>query len=250
MEESIMLAIRLHLQEWLNNTVSILQQNSEWIKNLVTAICTIAGVIIAILTYKRAKASILQSEVAKQQTKKLNELLNLFNGFKQVFLQNIYYEIIICNLYEYGKLVGIGFHLSNSLSSNEDDEDLELDKLRDEWLVLDASTERCFSDIYEDMESKQTHKPANGFKKIDTIYITRSFNEFYRRMLNYADDPFLPKFANKIIKEILKEVDSNLRGPLAHAFDNNLDMLLFLIGLNKYGHKQSITNLITNVYII
>lgn len=206
-------------------TTTFFVLNSDWIKNIIIAVCTIIGAVIAILTYNRAKVSILQSEVAKQQTGKLNELLCLFTGYKEIFLIDLYYEILVCNLYEYAKIYGHEFHLSSINSSKSDEGDLELDKLRDGWLILDMSIERFFSDIHENMEPKASH-PAKGFKRVDVLYITNSYHEFAVSMRKYAEDPFLPKFVCKKVTEILKQVDSNLRGPLAHVFDINLDNML------------------------
>jgi len=206
--------------------VTFFQLNSEWIKNGVTATCAIIGAIIAILSYNKAKYSILQSEVAKQQTKKLNDLLEIFNGYEEAFFSNIYYEIIICNLYEYGKIYGYEFELVDIQSSTStQDSDTELAKLRNGWLILDFSREQTFSHIYQTLDSQQS-RPASGFKVIDAIYITKSYTDFQQLLINYKNDPFLPKFVSKNLLRIYDQIEDNLRMPLAHALDNNLEIIL------------------------
>lgn len=204
--------------------IDFVKSNSEWIKNAVIATCTLIGAVIAILTYNKAKVSILQSEVAKEQTKKLNEILSLLNGFKELYLINLYYEILLCNLYEYAKQFGQEFYLSDSSGQEKKDGENNLKELRDGWLILDISTESFFNDVHQEIKPSLSH-PAKGFKRIDALYITRSYNDFATQMCKYADDPFLPKFVSANIIKILKEVESNLREPLAHELDIHLDYL-------------------------
>lgn len=199
--------------------------DTEFMKNIVVSICTIIGTTIAIMTYKRAKSSILQSEVAKLQTKKLTELLDLFKGFKEVFMVDVYFEIILCNLYEFAKQHNSAFELEDLIDSNGHISNCDLSKLRNGWVILDMSSERPINDLHTGAEPSPT-RPAAGFRLIDTIYTTNSFVDLHQTLLDYISDPFLPKFVCKKIKLIMEQISANLRGPLAHAIDDNLAVLV------------------------
>lgn len=68
--------------------------NISWIKGVLWVIFTLMATVIAILTYKRARYTLLQplrSEVVKRQTELLVEFLKHISGSKQ----NIYLALTI-----------------------------------------------------------------------------------------------------------------------------------------------------------
>ncbi|WP_133257241.1 hypothetical protein [Hymenobacter edaphi] len=60
--------------------LDVIKENSGWIKDITTVIFTGTATVLALLTYKRAKATVLQpkrTEVTKKQTKILSDFLTV-----------------------------------------------------------------------------------------------------------------------------------------------------------------------------
>lgn len=78
--------------------------NISWIKDVLWVIFTLIAIIIAILTYRRARYTLLQplrSEVVKRQTELLAELPEYIAGSKKIINFGIdYMGIIACNAYK------------------------------------------------------------------------------------------------------------------------------------------------------
>ncbi len=90
------------LIEWVKNNV-------VWIKDVFYILFTCAATFVAVLTYRKAKKTIFQPAVVKRQTELMVELLDyLHTNTSGLFMLEVYYEIIECNLHYQLEEIGIG----------------------------------------------------------------------------------------------------------------------------------------------
>ena len=98
----------------LNSVFEFVKNNISWIKDILWVLFTLIATIIAILTYKRAKSSILQpirTETIKKQSVWLEDILK--------FIRNDvdYYELLELNVLSF--LIDYGFVLKNQKELKE-----------------------------------------------------------------------------------------------------------------------------------
>lgn len=225
----------------MDEVIEYIKNNITWIQSLMSIILTSIATIIGILTYKRAKMTILQpvrSEIVKNQSKLLMDLLNFTKeevDYLSLLRINVYnyldeYGFIfedkkrIINYIEANKIGSIIISDSNKLNSVE---------------VLETFTEDLKA---EDIEKNKKERYENGKKgiiKIEQIYYDKKFYEYNEKLKAFIDNPFMPKKFIDILKEMNKQINYNSGIVLKETLEN------FLIEyIERY--KQGKTNF--NIY--
>lgn len=190
-------------------------------KDLFTIVFTFAATLLGILTYKRAKATILQpirNEVVKKQSAMLSELLTAISQ-EEMFAFD-YVEVVSVNIYSI--LDRYGFYFSNQ-------EDLEKsikskrhgtilcgeDNILKDTMICQPfkSEEDREKDKKESLElRKKEYKKAKkgGTIIIDRIEITKEHSTFCNKLSDFAANPFMPASIQESLNDLLHTVHVNL----------------------------------------
>lgn len=175
--------------------------------------------MLSILTYKKAKATILnpiRNEVIKKQSTILTEILNEISENENSIDQALdYVGVVYVNVFMILTEYGFIFRGHEKIEG-------EIDKVVDGWTYIGKNNvieDVKIMDIYPENENKELkvnlgrHKFENlkkGIVHIDRIYLTKKHRGFFKKLSEYADNPFLPKNIQLILLNIIKDVKTNL----------------------------------------
>jgi len=199
--------------------IEYIKENINWLKDLFALIFAFTATILAILTYRRARATVLQpirTEVIKKQSEILSKLLQILKDNDHSFENGLdYVNLVPMNvmliLQEYGFVFSEHQKLMNKIQH-------ELDG----WIpcgssniLKDVEIIGTFkSEEKNDSEKKRGLEKYESLKKgnidIDKIYMTKNHREFVMLMAEFADDPFMPSSIQTTLKELLNDIRNNL----------------------------------------
>jgi hypothetical protein len=203
--------------------IEFLRNNSSWLKDISTIIFTATGTFVAILTYKKAKLTIFQpkrTEVTKKQTEVLSEFLALITqnansidialDYPNIFRYNVDMALRDYNLTDIDKIsekyVEYEQNIAGWIQFLEDDiynyiyvegNITEYDKL----IFEKNNFER--RDFYE-------MRARNGNVTIHRIFYTKKHSEFYKKLRDLANNPFMPKEIQDVTEQIGRNITVNL----------------------------------------
>lgn len=197
--------------------IELIKENISWVKDIIIIIFTISATIITILTYFRAKSTILQpvrTEVIKTQVAKVIEMMN--------FIEK--YNYSPKSLYDYYDLVSINTEIFlNELGFVNIDANRknELNEKIDGWIVFTKNYHKSFVYVkgsYEEyletlphFKKVSTHELSKlKLEKLNVIFYTKTYMESYKMMSKYADDPILPLKMIKLLMKIKYDGKINL----------------------------------------
>lgn len=207
--------------------INIIKSNIVWIKDVFAIIFSGTATVIAILTYLRAKDTLLQpvrTEVIKRQSELLTEILELLSKR----------EFSIDHSLDYIKIAHMNtFKVLNDYGYIFKDHDKILDEIKKESygimfcgennIVEDAIVVGMFPEQdHSDQTSEEIRKAGleklqllkKGVTKIDKILISQEHMDFIRKISDYANNPFLPQSVQVVLQQILYEVNLNLKNYL------------------------------------
>lgn len=196
-----------------------IKNNISWIKDIFTLIFTGTATIVAILAYKRAKATVLQpirNEVIKKQSEILTEILNDISENENSIDQGLDY-VGIAQINVYMILKEYGFILKEEFTKEQ------MDQIVAGWVYVGES--KIIKDVEivgiysKDEENKKNQSEIGkqkfenakeGIIEIDKIYITNNYKKFFKKLSEYSDNPFLPENIKLILQKIVHDVQINL----------------------------------------
>ena len=171
----------------LGEIVDLIKTNIVWIKDLGTLIFSIVGTLIAILTYRRAKATILQPircEVIKKQSEILTQLLEyVYKGLEEkigyIELANVNCFMI---LKKYGFVLNNDKEIMNGISETikgwipcgEHTQLLDVEIVP--MLKKDEENEAEGKEL--EYSKKLFEKARSGIIAVDKIYLTKEYCDF------------------------------------------------------------------------
>lgn len=199
--------------------LEFIKGNINWIKDIATLIFAGTATIIGVLTYNRARATILQpirSEVIKRQSELLSKLLLFLKENNQSFENGIDYVKVVqlnvlCSLRDYGFVF-------------KGQEDL-LKRLTQEtvgWIPCGSSNVLHDVEIIGTFKSDMAeNRPIDHGKEkydnlkykkidIDKIYQTNTLVDVMNKLSEFSCDPFMPKSIQKTLGELLNDINYNL----------------------------------------
>jgi hypothetical protein len=191
--------------------ILFLKDNSDWIKDVSTIIFAGTGIVIGILSYKKAKSSIFQpkrTEVTKIQTDILLEFLSKFTTNGNSIDQAIDYRSIL------------SYNIELAL---RDYKLLEIDSKSKRYKILSNSIAGWYrdpGDIYrvnveegsiEEYDKFYLNlKPLEDLDKnevnIERIFFTKKHYDFIKKLNDLSSHPFL----NKEIQDAANRIGKNL----------------------------------------
>jgi hypothetical protein len=205
----------------MNPLFTFLRDNMTWLKDLAILIFTGVATVLAILTYRRARATILQpirSEVIKRQSELLSDLLKFLKASGGTIDERLdYIQMVTVNAYV--ALKEFGFLLKEQERLDE-----QIKPLISSWRffavsgrIQDVTIVGVFKDDAKDKaegdelsRGKQKFEDAQkGIVTIDKIGITKIHDQYYHQLLDFAENPFLPAVIQSILKQLVQHIDSN-----------------------------------------
>ncbi len=205
--------------------LEFLELNISWIKDVFGIVFTSTATIIGILTYLRAKETILQpirAEVIKRQAELFANILDFLNSFKiygnDIDLGFDYQDIVHANFLQ--TLLDHGFKIS-------DEEQEYLSECFGEgasYNLFNANklSAPCFFSDFDNKENEKLFEiqkqdilnkeklAGEGIIQIDIIGKTKEYNDFVAQLSDFSSNPFLPKKMQNIFKKVLNDSEDNL----------------------------------------
>lgn len=200
---------------------SFLNEYVPTVKDLFTIAFTGVATLLGILTYKRAKATILQpirTEVVKKQSRMLSELLAVISQEEVTAFD--YIHIVSVNVYSV--LIKYGFYFSDQK---------ELEKLTSSktYATIPCGEDNIMRDVklYQPFDSEQDREKdkrdnlelrkkeyekakKEGIVVIDSIIITKEHATFVKKLSDFETNPFMPSNIQESLKDLLHTVNVNL----------------------------------------
>jgi len=190
------------------NTIS---SNISWVKDIFTIILTLTATIITFLTYRRARATVLQpirTEVTKKQVEILTEILNFLTKHSHAAKW----------LYDYVNLLSLNREIildDFGLCKLNEQERQEVNQKIGGWVIFLNNKKSDFVYIvgnYDEYQnSLKTAGKRSGIEYVDSfiknenaglsvIFFTKQYYESYSQISRFSDNPLLPA---PIIKQLM-----------------------------------------------
>lgn len=201
--------------------------NISWIKDVLWVIFTLIATIIAILTYRRARYTLLQplrSEVVKRQTELLVELLEYISSSKRnIYFGIDYMGIIACNAYKLLELcdfVLVDENIGKAVAENIGGFVFLKTHGEINSFCIPADP---FGTNSEDISQKQLEYRKRIKKQIhlqgsiaelEGLYLTKQHTETVAELKRFKENPFMPKPIQQLLNQLLEDVQKNISGPL------------------------------------
>jgi len=177
--------------------IDYIKENISWIKDLFTLLFVGTGTIVTILTYRRARATVLQpirTEVIKKQSEILSKLLQILKENNQSFEVGLDYvnlvqtNVLLC-LRDYGFIFKDQKEIIEKLEENLAG-----------WTYCGKS--RVLKDVEViDTFSKSTEATTQndyGLQKYNNLKI------------EFRNDPFMPTTIQQTLTELSNDINNNL----------------------------------------
>lgn len=185
------------------------------IKDFLWIVFTLIATIVAVLTYVRARFTVLQplrSEVVKRQIEEMIELLNFLNT------DNLYERI------DYDNILLGNFELKMSELGFSDDKSTIFLKKFEEMFVGSYITQETFdknryyhahpyfdpNKIKEKKEKTDYELLQEGIVKLHGIKITKKHNDYMKEFKKYLESPIIPINIKMKLEEIMRDINKNI----------------------------------------
>ena len=179
------------------------KENSNWIKDFFTLIFTGTATILAILTYRRAKATVLQpkrTEVIKIQTQLLTDFLkSISENGKSINSSLDYFGVLTCNVYFEIIKSGVG-----------------IDKEPEIYNSMKANIAGCYARFQNKSNVMQLKGNLDELldiiktpEIISVVVLTKQALDTINRILELKSNPFIPNDINEIVDDIMQELTYN-----------------------------------------
>jgi len=199
--------------------IEFLKQNISWIKDVFTLFFVGTGTVVAILTYRRARATILQpirTEVIKKQSELLSKLLQTLSENNQSFEVGLdYMNLVQINVMLTLRDYGFVFKEHNELFEKIKDSVVGWTPCGRTNILKDVEIIGAFA---EPTEKKKEYNHGvvkfNNLKEgeidIDKIYLTKQHTEFVKLISDFKNDPFMPTSIQQTLNELFNDINNNL----------------------------------------
>ncbi len=221
--------------------IDFIRDNISWVKDFVTLGFAIIASIIGILTYRRARYTLLQpirSETIKKQSEILTNLLDFLKVNNTAFESGIdYFNIVQLNVYMVLNDYGFVFKNHETLIK-------ETQKDISSWIpcgkskvLHDVEVIQTFKTLAEkhdeiDIGKKKYDLLKEGIADVDKLYITHNHSDFMSQLSTFISNPFIPTSFVSIMKEYSHSIHYNLSVVIKDELEK------FLIEFSDYYFKE------------
>jgi hypothetical protein len=198
--------------------LEFIKDNIGWLKDIFTLIFVGTGTVVAILTYRRARATILQpirTEVIKKQSEILSKLLQLLKENNQSFEVGLDYTYLVqvnvlLILRDYGfvfrgqeEIELIKENISGWIPCGKGDVLTEVE-------IIGAFEESINPKYSKENGADKFNKLKKGEIDLEKIYVTKNHSAFVKLISDFRDDPFMPTSIQNTLTELTNDIASNL----------------------------------------
>ncbi|MCK5170985.1 MAG: hypothetical protein KAQ75_13995 [Bacteroidales bacterium] len=180
--------------------IEIVKNNINWIKDLFTIIFAGSATVIAILTYRRAKKTVLQpmrTEVIKTQIAEILKILDFVaqHNYSPKSLYDYYsllrvnLDILLCDL----GLIEMTSELKKELNNKIAGWVIFTDKLESKLVYVNDSYDVFVKTQSIFKEKSKKNISEIEINKINVVFYTKKYIESYKSISMYAENPLLPK---------------------------------------------------------
>ena len=206
----------------LQNAWDWIEANMTTLKDLLWIVFTFIATLVAFLTYRRARFTLLQplrTEVIKRQTDLLVELLDYLHDDGIHFSFKLdYMGIVACNSYllmkEYGFILKDD-EISKTVEKNISGllilkESGPISSIELPSIFENEKSKTKKEEVYARSEKK--YKLAKqGVVELESIHMTKQFSECSQKLAQFINNPFMPSAIQKLLKELMEEINYNLK---------------------------------------
>lgn len=212
----------------MQQTLEFIKENVSWIKDVAYILFAFTGALLAILSYRKARATIFQpkrTEAIKIQLDVLTEFLSLFASDgntidRAIDYTNIYRYNVDLALRDYN-LMDEEILLQRKIKFEQDIggwfQFLEDDIY--EFVLIEGSIEEYDRMFFEpnnrERQKNYEAKAKEGEVTIHRIFYTKKYALFHKKLRDLSENPFMPKdiqeVANQIGENVLVNLHYNLR---------------------------------------
>ncbi len=212
--------------------IDFIKENIAWIKDLVMLFFAGTGTVVTILTYRRARATILQpirNEVIKKQSELLSEVLNLCHPPSKIDSGIDYVKLVQANvplhLRDYGFVFRdqselfevLGKDIAGWLPCGESR------VLKDVEIIGSFPSETSdtkSSDAGNEIGRKRYEDAKKGMVSIDKIYLTTRHQEYMAKIHLLSTNPFMPAPIQMVLSQLILDIDKNLKEALKKVIES------------------------------
>lgn len=222
--------------------IEFLKENISWVKDVFTLFFVGTGTVVAILTYIRARATILQpirTEVIKKQSELLSKFLQTLSENNQSFEVGLdYVNLVHINVLLTLRDYGFVFKEHNELLEKINNSLVGWTPCGRTNILKDVEIIGSFAKSTENIKEKDYRIDMfNNLKKgeidVDKIYITKRHAEFVKLISHYKDDPFMPNSIQQILNELFNNINNNL------VFVLKKELEVFMIDFSKMYFSEN-----------
>lgn len=243
----------------MDSVIIFFKENIQWLKNLFTLFLALIASVISILTYLKAKKTVLQplrSEVIKKQIELMSNLLEIISDQQKLLFQCDYYNILDLNLKKY--LLEIGY-TNKSLQSTK--KQINIQEAGGLLCVDDDEEIHAFHKAgekpkknYEEYQKLRFAEAKNGEFKIQLVYYTNQYSVFLVKLNNIYNSPFINKQIKLDLEIILNKCRINLIKKMKNTIEHSINDFVRSddksINTEKYYNEFVIDSVPISDYII
>lgn len=208
--------------------MQFLKDNIYWIKDLFTILFTFVGTVITILSYNRARYTILQplrSEVVKKQTDFFIKLLTFFESKEFEYLSlGCYQELISVNCLISLDELGFKMKAHNEVMKTINEKIVGKLILPNSELLSDVeliTTFKTKKDENKQNLSKENYdKLKQGEFKLAYLSITKDYSDILESISNHRNNVLMPKDIKNKIDSIIEIDKYNVQEALVNEVEN------------------------------
>ena len=191
--------------DWIVAAWNWIVANMTNLKDFLWIVFTFIATLVAILTYRRARHTLLQplrTEVIKRQTDLLVNLLDYFDESVLYSFKLDYCNIVSFNVIKLLERYGINFSDDTILKEIEEE---RAGAIFDKNIFLQSSDSKAESE-----NQYKVNKVNLNNDKVEEVFFTKQHFMCKRELVNYANNPFMPKKIKKLLNEIESDINDNL----------------------------------------
>lgn len=213
----------------MENILTFLTDSLPYLRDFATTFVALTGAVVAILTYRRAKETLLQpvrSEVIKRQTDMLIEVLSTIGSGVSVSEKADYRGIIEVNILGSMLKCGAIFNDVEQIRAFLDK------KVKGSLLGKESSEFMELAPVFEPKSPKKNPKDVNkvfydkakkGTFNMPMIDMTGESLIFLDDLKMHANNPLMPKAVSDLLTVLREEIMANIEGPLVLSVEGAIN---------------------------
>lgn len=209
-----------------------------FLKDSTDILFGVTATILAILTYLRAKETILQpvrTEVIQKQSRLMIELLEYLDSRSKDFPGDGigYLDLVGFNLFNWARLFGFRFNHGKDLENTMTELSANAAKIFKDTIQLSDlevvqpfnNKNRTDEELDRQAEKMWYERGSSGDYRIDRVFLTKQYVEYTSTLEKYKNDPFTPSIIKTSLDKLLFEIQTNIETDLRSQIQDFVKVL-------------------------